>query len=175
MEVQEIVVIGISIISVVIAIVGLFKHLDDKIDRKYNDLNTKLDNIRQSIRQEIYKDLESLALIFYKLFDILKNKNLLSPNDIFEVFGKEYLQRYSGRLSNPDSYKEKRKAELIRKAQTRTITYEEALELQRLLEEQKERHKSSGDIMGAILALILLIALLWLISEIFKEEVEGSR
>ena len=170
MEVHEIAIIGISIISVIVAIVGLYKHLDDKIDRKYNDLSNRLENLRQNIRREINKDLEGLALVFYKLFDILKNKNMLSPNDIFDVFGSEYLQRYSGRLSNPDSYKEKRKAELIRKAQARIITYEEAKELQKLLEEQKRKHESSGDIVGAILSLILLIALLWLISEMFKEK-----
>ncbi|MEB3755804.1 MAG: hypothetical protein GSR79_02955 [Desulfurococcales archaeon] len=55
---------------------------------------------------------------------------------------------------------ERRKAELIRKAQAHTITYEEAKELQKLLEKQKRKHESSGDIAGAILAFILLMALL---------------
>jgi len=119
---------------------------------------------------EIGRDLEGLALVFYKLLEILRDKGMLDPSDVFKVFGSEYLQRYLGKLSNPDSLVEVRKAELIRKAQARMITYEEALELQKLLEEQKRRHESAGDIVGAILALILILALVWLISELFKKE-----
>ncbi|WP_272985825.1 hypothetical protein [Fervidicoccus fontis] len=39
-----------------------------------------------------------------------------------------------------------------------------------MLEEQKQKHESSGDIVNAILAFILLMALLWLISEEFGKK-----
>lgn len=161
----------ISIITAMLAaFIGLYMHIDRKFDKKYDELSERLETLRQDIRQEINKDLGRLALVFHDILHILKNKDMLGPDDIFEVFGNEYLRRYSGRLSNPGSYKERRKAELIGKARARIITYEEAKELQALLEEQKQRHESSGDVIGAILAFILLMALLWLVSELFGKK-----
>jgi len=176
-EIQEIAAIIGAIGGLIVIIVMLYMHLDRKITELDRKMDVKLKELDERIavrlrefRGEIGRDLEGLALVFYKLLEILKDKGMLDPGDVFKVFGSEYIQRYSGRLSNPDSLVEARKAELIRKAQARLITYEEALELQKLLEEQKQKHESAGDIVGAILALILLLALVWLISELFKKD-----
>ena len=177
MEIQEIAAIIGAIGGIIVIIVMLYMHLDRKITELDRKMDVKLKELDERIavrlrefRGEIGRDLEGLALVFYKLLEILRDKGMLDPSDVFKVFGSEYLQRYSGRLSNPDSLVEARKAELIRKAQARLITYEEALELQKLLEEQKRKHESAGDIVGAILALILLLALVWLTSELSGRE-----
>ncbi len=167
-----------TIISVFVAltvsfiglIVGLYRHFDSKIDGLRKEFDERLVRTRQELKQEISRDIGGLALVFHKFFEALKDKGMFTPDDVFRVFGNEYLQRYSGKLSNPSYHEERRKAELLRKAQSRTITYEEAMELKRLLEKQKHKHESSGDIVGAILAFILIMALLWLISEIFGEK-----
>ncbi len=170
MEAQELWTIIATVITfagtIIGIVIGLYKHLDNKIESKDKDIDGKL----KELRQGIVHDMEGLALVFYKLLEVLKDKDMLSSSDVFKVFGSEYMQRYTGKLSNPDFYKERRKAELLRKAQERTITYTEAKELEKLLEEQRQKHESSGDIVGAILAIMLLMALAWLISEIFGEK-----
>lgn len=174
LEVQEFWTIIATVITFAVTIIGIvigfYKHLDNKIESKYKDIDGKLKELRQEIVHDLKKDMEGLAIVFHKLLKVLKDKDMLTPGDVFNVFGSEYIQRYSGKFSNPDPYREKRKAELLRKAQERTITYSEAMELKKLLEEQKRKHESSGDIVGAILAYILLMALLWLISEIFGKK-----
>jgi|GEM_PF-5872054 len=68
------------------------------------------------------------------------------------------------------SPEERRKKELMEKASKNEITYEEAKELRRLLEKQRKEREEAGDIIGAILIGMALLFVLWLITQLFREE-----
>lgn len=73
------------------------------------------------------------------------------------------------KMGNPDSERELRKRKLLAKARQRTISYSEAEELRRLLEEQKRQYEALGNIIGAILVGLLIIFLLGVIASLRGE------
>lgn len=78
-----------------------------------------------------------------------------------------YFSGYGEKLGNPNTHREQRKRELLEKARRKQISYAEAEELRRLLEEQKRQHEASGDIGGAILVGLLILFLLGVIGALF--------
>jgi hypothetical protein len=86
---------------------------------------------------------------------------------VLDAITKDY---FSTPHSNPGPEQERRKQELLQKAQQRQISYEEGQELQSLLEEQKRQHEASGDIGGAILAGLLILFLLGVLWALFGRE-----
>lgn len=82
----------------------------------------------------------------------------------------EYFEIAGERLSNPDPLTEHRKRMLLEKSRRGTITYDDAQELKALLEKQKRGHESGGDIVGAILAGLLILFVIGVIASLLSEE-----
>jgi len=89
-----------------------------------------------------------------------------SVEKVLGVITKDY---FSAPLKNPGPEQERRKQELLQKAQQRQISYEEGQELQRLLEEQKRQHESSGDIGGAILLGLMILFVIGVLVALFGD------
>ena len=64
---------------------------------------------------------------------------------------------------------ELRKQELLNKARQQTVSLVEGQELQRLLEEQRQKHQNSGDLGGAILAGILILFIIGVLAALFGD------
>lgn len=88
---------------------------------------------------------------------------------IEKVLGAITKDYFSAPLKNPGPEQERRKQELMQKAQQRQITYEEGQELQRLLEEQKRQHESRGDIGSAILLGLMLLFVIGVLAALFGD------
>jgi len=86
-----------------------------------------------------------------------------------KVLGTITKDYFSAPLKNPGPEQERRKQELLQKAQQRQITYEEGQELQRLLEEQKRQHESRGDIGSAILLGLMILFVIGVLVALFGD------
>jgi hypothetical protein len=86
-----------------------------------------------------------------------------------KVLGTIKKDYFSTPLKNPGPEQERRKQELLQRAQQRQITYEEGQELQRLLEEQKRQHESIGDIGGAILLGLMILFIIGVLAALFGD------
>lgn len=62
-----------------------------------------------------------------------------------------------------------RKDMLLEKAKNRTITHEESIELQNVLEQEARNAKAVGDFIGFLLTIGLLLFLAALIKELFGD------
>lgn len=62
-----------------------------------------------------------------------------------------------------------RKDMLLEKARNRNITQDESDELKSILEEEAQKAKSSGDIIGFLIIMGLLVFLAALVAELFKD------
>jgi hypothetical protein len=117
----------------------------------------------------------ALYSTFLKLYHRAKRGKSLSVNDVIsEVISslgetgikvvreiiEDYLQLSLKESESLDPDGEARKRELLRRFQEGRITYDEAVELQTLLEEQKRRHEAAGNIVAAFLVLIILLFLI---------------
>ena len=132
---------------------------------KLYELSEKIGKTSEAI-QHLKEKLEDAAFGLTSMLKLLLDKELVTGEDVINTFGIEYLTRYKGKLSNPNPSREERLKELIDKARTGRITRDEALELQKLLEEQKKKHEKEGDIEGLILVLALLLALGYILKKL---------
>ena len=119
--------------------------------------------------------LKTIVDAFIDLRKRLLNREKITIDTVINAFSEasekvsgsvieSYFSIYEGKLSNPSTRKEQRKKELLQKARQKQISYAEAEELRRLLEEQKREHEASGDIGGAILAGLLILIILGVIA-----------
>jgi hypothetical protein len=123
----------------------------------------------------IYSLIYALYSTFLKLNYRVKRGESLSVNDVISevvsslgetsirvVHGviEDYFHLSFRESESLDPDGEARKRELLRKFQEGRITYDEAVELQALLEEQRKRHEAAGNIVAAFLVLIILLFLI---------------
>jgi cbb3-type cytochrome oxidase subunit 3 len=120
--------------------------------------------------------LDVIIGIFIKLQKVSGSKGVTMAQfaeafseSIEKVLGMIMKDYFSAPFKNPGSGQERRKQELLQKAQERQITYEEGQELQRLLEEQKRQHESRGDIGGAILVGLMILFIIGVLAVLFGD------
>ena len=173
MGIQEVALI-LTALGISIAVsTNLFIYIDRKLDELGKRFDEKLEGVRkdidgklQEMRRDINRELRGFATTILLLFKSLVDKKIVGVNEILNVFGSSYIGRY---IASPNPGGEKRKFELLKKAQRERLTYEEIVELMKLLEEQRKKHEESGDILGAVLAASLITVLSWAKEEREKE------
>mgnify|MGYP000223938257 CR=1 FL=1 len=87
--------------------------------------------------------------------------------EAFSKVGREALNIHIEELRSTEE--ERRKKFLLQKAREGKITYEEALELKKLLEKQRQEYETYGNIAGAIIVGLIILFVIWLISQLSKE------
>jgi hypothetical protein len=151
------------------------------LDRQIRDMRVGL----HMISSLIY----ALYSTFLRLYNRAKGGESLSVNDVVsEVISslgetgirvvreviEDYLHLSLRESESLDPDGEARKRELLRKFQEGRITYDEAVELQALLEEQRKRHEAVGNIVAAFLALIILLSLIAFLAYLVKVKREST-
>ncbi len=107
----------------------------------------------------------------------MEKNQLRGKNSIRYFFGKVFALLGQVGLSSFDIYfedvhsteEEKRKKYLMDKARKENITRDEAEELKRLLQKQKEEKEKKGDIVDAILLGLALLFVIWLLAKMSEE------
>lgn len=152
------------------------------LDRQIRDMRVQIRDMRVGLHT-ISSLIYALYSTFLRLYHRAKGGESLSVNDVVsEVISslgetgirvvreiiEDYLQLSLRESESLDPDGEARKRELLRKFQEGRITYEEAVELQALLEEQRKRHEAVGNIVAAFLALIILLSLIAFLAYLVK-------
>lgn len=112
--------------------------------------------------KNIEKDLEGIS----KKLDNLAPKIEKMPEEFWRKFIDVYILTYL-KKGNPSV---SRKEELLRKANNRTITYEESLELKDILEKEAKNAQAVGDFFKFLVIMGILIFIGALIAELFGGE-----
>jgi len=110
--------------------------------------------------KNIEKDLEDIS----KKLDNLVPKIEKMPEEFFRKFIDVYMLTYL-KKGNPSIT---RKEELLRKANNRTITYEETLELKGILEKEAKNAQAIGDFFKFLVIMGILIFLGALMAELSR-------
>jgi len=111
--------------------------------------------------KNIEKDLESIS----QKLDNLAPKIEKMPEEFWRKFIDVYMLTYL-KKGNPSIT---RKEELLRKANSRTITYEESLELKGILEKEAKNAQAIGDFFQFLIIMGILIFLGSLIADSFGD------
>jgi len=171
----------VGFIATILTIVGVVY----KIGRWTKGIDSRIDKVEDRIAA-VNRDLKAHSLVtktivdtFIELRKKLSNREVVTIDSMVNAFteaseGVEgsvkdlYFSEYG--KGNPSLDREQRKKELLEKARSRTISYREGQELQKLLDEQKREHETRGDIGGAILLGLLILFLLGVLAALFGGE-----
>lgn len=137
-----------------------------------SNLLVRINRLEKEIKRNSYA-VETIVGIFIKVH----RSGITSPQDfikafhegivdVFDAITKDYFTSYH--YTNPPEI-ERRKQKLLEKARQKIITYEEAQELEKMLENQRKQHLERGDITGAILAGLLLLFVLGVIAILLEQ------
>jgi len=150
-------------------------------------IESRIKNVERDVKGHSLV-LKTIVDVFIDLRKKLLNREKITIDTVINAFSEaaekvsgnvieSYFLVYGGKLGNPNTHKERRKKELLQKARQKQVSYAEAEELRRLLEEQKREHEASGDIGGAILAGLLILFILGVIAALFggrREDAGGN-
>jgi len=124
--------------------------------------------------------IEGLNKVFDQLLNLPESRNITIKDfrNALYLISKSAEETYRKELfgwaleSTPkSSLKEKRKRELLEKARKGELKYpQETEELKRLLEEQRKKRESEGDVFGAIMIGLLILFLLGLLASSSREK-----
>jgi hypothetical protein len=161
------------IVSIVSSAIGI-AYAIRRVTRWFQNLDRQIRDMRVGLHA-ISSLVYALYSTFLKLYHRAKRSESLSVNDVIsEVISslgetgikvvreiiEDYLQLSLKESESLDPDGEARKRELLRRFQEGRISYDEAVELQTLLEEQKRRHEAAGNIVAAFLVLVILLFLI---------------
>jgi len=120
--------------------------------------------------------IEGLNKVFDQLLNLPESRNITIKDfrNALYLISKSAEETYRKELFGwalESSLKEKRKRELLEKARKGELKYpQETEELKRLLEEQRKKRESEGDVFGAIMIGLLILFLLGLLASSSREK-----
>ena len=151
------IVISVTI-SLIASIWKLFKHFDDKYDRKFDLIRIDISEMQKKVVEQNVK-----LNIWVGGIEKFEKEFRTQMTDIYKMAGP--MKKYTG---NPVSPEEKK--ELIEKYKNGLITIKEGEKLKRVLEEEKSEAEEKGNVFAVIAIGLLLAGLAYLIYKLMSEE-----